>query len=138
MVKLIDLNLLESTIFTYIKTEVNKKFKGKKGYESIDFTTQEESKTKPKFPNVYVSLESTREDDLTLERTMFEGGLFTFMIKITDNTGDTKIKTISNEVIRIMKRKMFTLEERSSYMNDSEVHWVTMRFNIKKDYNDFW
>ena len=135
---MIDLNLLESTIFTYIKTEVNKKFKSKKGYESIDFTTQEESNTKSKFPNVYVSLESTREESLTLERTMFEGGLFTFTVKITDNTGDTKVKTLSNEVIRIMKRKMFTLAERSPYMNDSEVHWVTMRFNRKIDSNDFW
>lgn len=138
MVNLIDLNILESTIHMDIKTGIEKKYKGKKGYEKLDFTTEEESKTKPNFPNVYVSLESTREENLMLERTMFEGGIFTFLVKITDNSGGQKVKSISDEVIRIMKRKMFTLAERSPYMNDSDTHWVTMRFNRKIDDDDFW
>lgn len=138
MVNLIDLNILESTIFTEIKIGINKKFKDKNGYEKIGYTTQEENKGTPIFPNVYVSLEDTKEESLTLERTVFEGGIFTFVVKITDNTGDTKVKSMSNEVIRIMKRKSFTLAQKSPYMNDSDTHWVTMRFNRKIDNDDFW
>lgn len=138
MIKLIDLNLLESTIYMAIQTGIKEKFGSKSGYSKLNFTTEEESKSKPSFPTVYVSLENTREDNLTLERTYFEGGIFTFLIKITDNSGGQKVKIISDEVIRIMKRKMFTLAEKSPYMNDTDTHWVTMRFNRKIDDNDFW
>lgn len=135
---MIDLDLLESTIYTHVKVNTEKKFKEKSGYKNLDFTTQEESKTSTKFPNVYISLENTTEDNLSLERTFFEGGIFTFLIKITNNDGEGKVKELSREILKIMKRKMFTLAEKSPYMNNADIHWVTMIFNRKIDDNDFW
>ncbi len=132
---MLELNMLESIVFSRIKGEFSSKLKEK--YPSISFTTQEESKSKPKFPNVYVYLMPGIETGLTLERTVFEEGKFTFQIKVTNNTGQTVVQEIMNEIIRIMKKMSFEIPATPVYENDADTQWATVRFRRTIGRNDF-
>jgi len=134
---MLDLNSLESIIFTQIKARFSPKIKSK--YKDLTFTTEEESKTPPKFPNVYVYLMPSGESNLTLERTAFEGGDFTFQIKVTDNSSQTPVKEITDEIVRIMKTMSFYMPAGGTpiYENTKDSFWSNARFRRKLDRNDF-
>lgn len=132
---MLDLNSLESIIFTQIKARFSSKIKQK--YKDLTFTTEEESKTDPKFPNVYVYLMPSPETGLTLERTAIEGGLFTFQIKVTDNQNQTRVKEVMNEIVRIMKTMSFEIPSIPSYDNTKDKYWSTARFRREIDRNDY-
>lgn len=89
---MLELNMLESIIFSRLNGLFSQKIKPE--YPNLTFTTQEESKSTPKFPNVYVYLMPGMETGLTLERTVFEEGLFTFQIRVTNNTLRKKYKDV--------------------------------------------
>ncbi len=135
MVKLLDLNSLESIIFTQIKARFSSKIKSK--YKDLTFTTEEESKTTPKFPNVYVYLMPGIETELTLERTAIEGGLFTFQIKVTDNQNQTRVKEVMGEIIKIMKSLSFYMVAMPAYENTKDTYWSTARFRRQIDRYDY-
>lgn len=126
--------MLESIIFSRLKGEFSSKLKEK--YPNISFTTQEESKSKPKFPNVYVYLMPGIETGLTLERTVFEEGLFTFQIRVTNNTGQTAVQEITNEIIKRMKKMSFEIVATPVYENDADTQWSVMRFRRTIGRND--
>lgn len=134
VVKLLELNMLESIIFSRIKGNFSSKIKEK--YKSIQFTTQEQSKATPKFPNVYVYLMPGTETGLTLERTVFEEGLFTFQIRVTNNSGQTAVQEITNELIRLMKRMSFEIVGTPVYENDSDTQWSVSRYRRTIGRND--
>lgn len=123
---MLELNMLESIIFSRLKGQFSQKIKAK--YPNLTFTTQEESKGTPKFPNVYVCLESGKESELTLERTYFEAGEFTFLISVKNNAGQTAVGDITNEIIRIMKKMSFTIVGTTVYKNDADIQWSATRF----------
>lgn len=131
---MLELNMLESIIFSRLKGLFSQKIKSK--YKDLTFTTQEVSKGAPKFPNVYVYLMSGTETGLTLERTVFEEGLFTFQIRVTNNSGQTAVQEITNEIIRIMKRMSFEIVGTPVYENDSDTQWSVMRFRRTIGRND--
>lgn len=126
--------MLESIIFSRLKGEFSSKLKEK--YPNISFTTQEESKSKPKFPNVYVYLMPGIETGLTLERTVFEEGLFTFQIRVTNNSGQTAVQEITNEIINRMKKMSFEIVATPVYENDADTQWSVMRFRRTIGRND--
>lgn len=130
---MLELNMLESIIFSRLKGLFSQKIKGK--YPNLTFTTQEESKGKPKFPNVYVYLMPGTEIGQTLEGTTFAGGMFTFQIRVTNNTGQTEVQEITNEIVRIMKKMRFSIVATAVYENDADTQWSVMRFrrSITKD-----
>lgn len=123
----LDLNMLESIVFSRIKNGFSLKIKEK--YKDLNFTTEEESKTKPKFPNVYVCLETGREIGQTLEGDCFAGGDFTFKIRVTNNAGQKEVQEITSEIIRIMKTMRFQIPATPIYENDADTQWSVMRFN---------
>lgn len=126
--------MLESIIFSRLKGEFSSKLKEK--YPNISFTTQEESKSKPKFPNVYVYLMPGIETGLTLERTVFEEGLFTFQIRVTNNSGQTAVQEITNEIIKRMKKMSFEIVTTPACENDADTQWSVMRFRRTIGRND--
>ena len=130
---MLELNMLESNIFSRLKAEFSPKIKAK--YPDLNFTTQEESKVKPKFPNVYVYLMPGTEIGQTTEGDVFEGGLFTFQIRVTNNTGQTAVQEVMNEIVRMMKRMRFQMVATPVYENDSDTQWSVMRLRraITKD-----
>lgn len=132
---MLELNMLESIIFSRLKSGFSSKIKEK--YKDLTFTTQEESKGTPKFPNVYVYLMPGTETGLTLERTVFEEGMFTFQIKVTNNTGQTAVQEITNEIMKIMKRMSFEIIGTPSYQNDADTQWSDMRFRRTIGRNDY-
>ncbi len=134
---MLDLNSLESIIFTQIKARFSPKIKKK--YSSLEFTTQEESKTPPRFPNVYVYLMPSGEDNLTLERTAFEGGDFTFQIKVTDNQNQKRVKEVTEEILRVMKTMSFHMPTGGTpiYQNTKDTYWSDARYRRKLDRNDY-
>lgn len=127
--------MLESMIFSEIKRKFSPNIKKK--YSSLEFTTQEESKTNPSFPNVYVYLMPGVETGLTLERTAIEGGLFTFQIKVTDNQNQTRVKEVMGEIVKIMKSMSFYMVAMPAYENTKDTYWSTVRFRRQLDRNDF-
>lgn len=131
---MLELNMLESIIFSRLKGQFSQKIKGK--YPNLTFTTQEESRSAPKFPNVYVYLMPGTETGLTLERTVFEEGLFTFQIRVTNNSGQTAVQEITNEIIRLMKRMSFEISATPVYENDSDTQWSVSRFRRTIGRND--
>lgn len=131
---MLELNMLESIIFSRLKGLFSQKIKGK--YPNLTFTTQEESKSKPKFPNVYAYLMPGAETGLTLERTVFEEGLFTFQFRVTNNSGQTAVQEITNEIIRLMKKMSFEIVATPVYENDADTQWSVMRFRRTIGRND--
>lgn len=131
---MLELNMLESIIFSRLKGLFSQKIKSK--YKDLTFTTQEESKNAPKFPNVYVYLMPGIETGLTLERTVFDEGLFTFQIRVTNNSGQTAVQEITNEIIRLMKRMSFEIVATPVYENDSDTQWSVLRFRRTIGRND--
>lgn len=123
---MLELNMLESIIFSRLKAQFSPKIKAK--YSNLSFTTQEQSKATPKFPNVYVYLMPGTETGLTLERTVFEEGLFTFQIRVANNSGQTAVQEITNEIIKIMKKMSFEIIGTPVYENDADTQWSVMRF----------
>lgn len=123
---MLDLNSLESIIFTQIKARFSAKIKKK--YPNIEFTTMEESKTPVRFPNVYVYLMSSPEVGMTLEGTDLAGGLFTFQIKVTDNSGQAPVKEVMGEIMRIMKSMRFQIPSMPAYDNTIDTYWSFARF----------
>jgi len=124
---LIDLSALESIIFTQIKAKFSSKIKKK--YSSLNFTTEEESKTPVQFPNVYVYLMPSVENGRTLEGGGMECGLFTFQIKVTDNQNQTRVKEIMSEIMRIMGDELsFTTILTPAYQNTKDTYWADARF----------
>lgn len=123
---MLDLNSLESIIFTQIKARFSSKIKSK--YKDLTFTTEEESKKDPSFPNVYVFLMESPEIGMTLEGTSFAGGLFTFQIKVTDNQNQTRVKEVMGEIVRIMKSMRFQMPAIPIYENTKDTYWSAARF----------
>lgn len=123
---MLELNMLESIIFSRLKAQFSQKIKEK--YKDLTFTTQEKSKTKPKFPNVYVYLMPGSEIGQTLEGDTFAGGTFTFQIRVTNNTGQTAVQEITNEIVKIMKKMRFSIVATPVYENDADTQWSVMRF----------
>lgn len=126
--------MLESIIFSRIKGNFSSKIKEK--YKSIWFTTQEESKGTPKFPNVYVYLMPGAEIGQTTEGDVFEAGLFAFQIRVTNNAGQTAVQEITNEIIRLMKKMRFQIVATPIYENDSDTQWSVTRFRRAIAEND--
>lgn len=131
---MLELNMLESIIFSRLKAEFSPKIKEK--YKDLNFTTQEESKVKPKFPNVYVYLIPGTEIGQTTEGDVFEGGLFTFQIRVTNNSGQTAVQEIINEIVKLMKKMRFQMIATPVYENDSDTQWSVARFRRAIAEND--
>lgn len=123
---MLELNMLESIIFSRLKAQFSQKIKAK--YPNLTFTTQEESKGTPKFPNVYVYLMPGAEIGQTLQGNYFSGGTFTFQIRVTNNTGQTAVQEIANEIVRIMKKMRFSIVATPVYENNADTQWSVMRF----------
>lgn len=123
---MLDLPMLESIIFSRLKGLFSQKIKSK--YKDLTFTTQEENKGAPKFPNVYVYLMPGTEIGQTLKGDTFAGGIFTFQIRVTNNTGQTAVQEITNEIVKIMKKMRFSIVATPVYENDADTQWSVMRF----------
>lgn len=123
---MLELNMLESIIFSRLKGEFSPKIKAK--YPNLTFTTQEESKGTPKFPNVYVYLMPGAEIGQTIKGDTFAGGTFTFQIRVTNNSGQIAVQEITNEIVRIMKKMRFSIVATPVYENDADTQWSIMRF----------
>lgn len=131
---MLDLPMLESIVFSRLKGLFSQKIKSK--YKDLTFTTQEESKGTPKFPNVYVYLMPGTEIGQTLEGDTFSGGTFTFQIRVTNSSGQTAVQEITNEIIRLMKKMRFQIVGTPAYENDADTQWSVMRFRRSICQND--
>lgn len=125
---MIDFNMLEIIVFSRIKGEFSPRIKAK--YKNLTFTTREASKKKtPEFPNIYVYLMPSMEIGETTEGKDFNGGLFTFQIRVTDNVSEDTVREITYEIVRIMKNILgFRIVGTPSYENDEDTQWSNMRF----------
>lgn len=83
---------LESTLYTILKTKVNKAMKDK--YPSISFANEPSSVT-PSFPNVFFQQLQPVEIGISLDSNKINGLNDTIQITVTTNTSKAEAKTVA-------------------------------------------
>lgn len=120
------LDMLESQIFTLIKTKFSKKLKDR--YPDLTFTTSDRVETKPKFPTVYIHEMPGMEDGADTEGNEINAVLCSFQIEVTTNKQMNETKEIMNEILRIMKSMRFQVISMPEFQNTNNVYRRVARF----------
>lgn len=120
------LDQIESMIFSRIKAQFSERIKKK--YPDLNFTTSNQSQTKPKFPTVYVHLMPSVEQGETLSGTDINAALVSFQIEVTDNQSQQRAGEVMWEVVRIMKTMRFSVTAMPEFANSNGTYRSVARF----------
>ena len=113
---------IASMVFTRIKVEATKKLKSK--YPNINFTTSDQVRTEPTFPNVYVKRLQGSERGQTLDGESVNSILSSFQIEVADI------------VFSIMKKMKYEAIGLPFQDNIDGVHRNVARYRRIIGYND--
>lgn len=122
-----DFEFLESMILTRVKTEFNQAIKTK--YPDLNFTTEPDSDSLPKFPTVYIHLLPSEEIGQTLEGNSTNGIRANFQIDVSDNQSKARAKEVMAEVKRIMKTMRFSFNEMPYHEKRNKIYYSLARAN---------
>ena len=117
-----------SIVFSRIKNEFSKEIKEKYSMTDKNFSTVGSSDTPAVFPFVYVKLLPAVEMGMDLDGKSINAGLFTFQIDVTDNKSQSRAKSVSFEILRIMKNMRFEVTAMPDFEDTKDTHRSTMRF----------
>lgn len=120
------LDRLESQVFSRIKYGFSKSIKEK--YPDLNFTTEDQSSTKPKFPTVYIHLMPSNSIGDTLEGEKVEGVGTSFQVDVTDNQSNSRAGEVANEVQRIMVSMGFKPRPIPYFDNTDSTHRSVARY----------
>ena len=99
------LDMLESQVYTRIKTQFPSKLKEK--YKNINFTTENKVDALPRFPTVYIHEMPGMETGADLQGGTINAVWSSFQIEATTNTKQSDAKEVMDEVVKIMKKMRF-------------------------------
>lgn len=125
---------IASIVFTKIKMEATEKLKSK--YPNINFTTSDEVRTDPIFPNVYVKKLQGSETGQTLDGETVNATLSSFQIEVADNVSDRRSQEVAYVVYSIMKKMRFECIGEPFQDNIEGVHRNVARYRRIIGYND--
>ena len=125
---------IASMVFTRIKVEVTKKLKSK--YPNINFTTSDQVRTDPTFPNVYVKELQGSERGQTLDGESVNAILSSFQIEVADNVSDNRAREVADVVFLIMKKMKYEAIGLPFQDNKDGVHRNVARYRRIIGYND--
>ena len=125
---------IASIVFTKIKMEATEKLKSK--YPNINFTTSDEVRTDPIFPNVYVKKLQGSETGQTLDGETVNATLSSFQIEVADNVSDRRSQEVADVVYSIMKKMRFECIGEPFPDNIEGVHRNVARYRRIIGYND--
>lgn len=125
---------IASMVFTRIKVEATKKLKSK--YPNINFTTSDQVRTEPTFPNVYVKELQSSERGQTLDGESVNAILSSFQIEVSDNVSDNRAREVADVVFLIMKKMKYEAIGLPFQDNIDGVHRNVARYRRIIGYND--
>lgn len=123
---MIELDMLESAIFSRLKAKFSPKIKAK--YKDLNFTTSDKSSTKPQFPTVYIHMMESPEIGETLEGTEISGVNTSFQIDVLDNQNNSRTDEVAKEVLKVMKSMCFKPIVMPRRNNAADVYITTARY----------
>ena len=125
---------IASMVFTRIKVEATPKLKIK--YPNINFTTSDQVRTDPTFPNVYVKELQGSERGQTLDGESVNAILSSFQIEVADNVSDNRAREVADIVFLIMKKMKYEVIGLPFQDNTDGVHRNVARYRRIIGYND--
>lgn len=132
-----EFDMLESKIYTIIKTKVNKAMSSK--YPSISFAN-EPTGTDPVFPNVFFQQLQPVETGQDLERNRINGILDTVQITVTTNTSKSDAKTVAWACVDALKSIRYDVVGLPIYSiqikESTRIHTYTLRASRNIALND--
>lgn len=120
------LDMLESQVYTRIKTQFPSKLKEK--YKNINFTTENKVDALPRFPTVYIHEMPGMETGADLQGDTINAVWSSFQIEVTTNTKMNEAKEVMDEVVRIMKTMRFQVTSMPEFQNTDSVYRRVARF----------
>lgn len=120
------LDMLESQVYTRIKTQFPSKLKEK--YKNINFTTENKVDALPRFPTVYIHEMPGAETGEDLQGDTINAVWSSFHIEVTTNTKMNDAKEVMNEVVRIMKTMSFQVIVTPEFQNTDSTYRRVARF----------
>lgn len=122
------LSRLPSKVFSRIENRFSADLKESYNMGSENFSTVGNSKEPAVFPFVYVQSLPGVERGNDLGGKSCNAGLFSFQIDVTDNSSQTVAKTVSYEVLRIMKSMGFEVISMPSFEVSDNLYRCTARY----------
>lgn len=125
---------IASIVFTKIKLEATSKLLSK--YPYINFTTSDQVRTDPAFPNVYVKRLQGAERGRTLDGESVNAILSSFQIEVTDNESERRAQEVADVVYSIMKKMRYECIGEPFPDNIEGVYRNVARYRRVVGYND--
>lgn len=120
------LDMLESQVYTRIKTQFPRKLKEK--YKNINFTTENKVDALPRFPTVYIHEMPGMETGADLQGGTINAVWSSFQIEVTTNTKQSDTKEVMDEVVKIMKKMRFQVISMPEFQNTDSIYRRVARF----------
>ena len=120
------LDMLESQVYTRIKTQFPSKLKEK--YKDIKFTTENKVDALPRFPTVYIHELTGEEVGSDLQGDTINAVWSSFQIEVTTNTKQSETKEVMDEVVKIMKKMRFQVISMPEFQNTDSIYRRVARF----------
>ena len=120
------LDMLESQVYTRIKTQFPSKLKEK--YKNINFTTENKVDALPRFPTVYIHEMPGMETGADLQGGTINAVWSSFQIEATTNTKQSDTKEVMDEVVKIMKKMRFQVISMPEFQNTDSIYRRVARF----------
>lgn len=128
------LGMLDSQIFTRIKTQFPEKVKKK--YPDLKFTNSDRADTNPKFPTVYIKQMGSMEQAQDLSGENLNAVLATYQIEVSTNTKQSEAQDVMDQIIKIMKKMRFSIIAMPEFQNTTSVYRSVARFRRMIGEND--
>lgn len=120
------LDMLESQVYTRIKTQFPSKLKEK--YKNINFTTENKVDALPRFPTVYIHEMPGMETGADLQGGTINAVWSSFQIEVTTNAKQSDTKEVMDEVVKIMKKMRFQVISMPEFQNTDSIYRRVARF----------
>ena len=106
-----------SEVFTLLEERFPESLKEK--YANLIFTTSSSEDDETNFPKVHFQQVSAVEVGQDLSGTEMNGAQFTFQITVKDNESENTVEEVMSEVVSIMKKMFFSMNQFPEIQNES-------------------
>lgn len=128
------ITMLPLKVFTAIKTEFSQTIKDTYSMTDKNFSTVGSSDTPAVFPFVRFQTLPGSEQGQDFEKNNINAGAFGFQIDVFDNKTQGNARKVMNEVVRILKKQGFDINQFPTFEDTKDYHRMTVR--AKKSFGD--
>lgn len=124
----VDLEMLDDQIFTklvdYVTNNLTEPILTEDNFSTVENDLADNSI----FPFVFLKRIGGTETALDLERNTFNGGLFTYEIRVTSNESQEEAKDVMNCITKAMKSMLFSGTSLPISSDSDNLHMVSARW----------